>query len=277
MSIGPPRLATRRAAYAHEIAGAYDPCVEAAFATVPREAFLGPPPWRAGTGGGLWPETSDPGDLYQDILVSLDREKGINNGQPSLHAQCIAALGLTKRDHALHGGTGTGYYTAILAELAGTVEGFEIESRLAAAAMANLRPWPNARVREESITGHPLPDADAIYISAGASHPDPFWLDALRDSGRLLFPLTTQDRWGGMLFVQRHGETFAARFLGRVGFIPCMGARDDTEAARLAAAFEGGGEDEVRSLTRAPPQGATVWFAGDGWFLCTEPAGPEHG
>jgi hypothetical protein len=26
----------------------------------------------------------------------------------------------------------------------------------------------------------------------------------------------------------------------------------------------------VRSLTREPPSGATVWFAGDGWYLSTE-------
>ncbi len=125
-------LAPHRAAYAHAVTaryGANDPAVEAAFAKVPREAFLGPPPWTCGAGGPLtWSRTSRPEALYQDVLVALDRAKGINNGQPSLHALCIAALHLTHTDHVLHIGAGTGYYTAILAEQAGSVDAFEIEA-----------------------------------------------------------------------------------------------------------------------------------------------------
>ena len=126
-------LAQCRAAYAHEVAaryGADDPGVEAAFAKVPREAFLGPPPWRIGSGGtSSWASTSDPKSLYQDRLVALNRAKGINNGQPSLHALCISALHPTRQDHVLHVGAGTGYYTAILAELAGSVDGLRDRTR----------------------------------------------------------------------------------------------------------------------------------------------------
>jgi len=134
----PDKLARRRANYAHDVSGRYgppDPAVEAAFAEVPREAFLGPPPWRIGDGGPKlnrrWSKTSDPAKLYQDVLVTLNPEKGINNGQPSLHALCIAALRLSRTDHALHIGTGMGYYTAIIAQLAGSVDGYELEPDLA--------------------------------------------------------------------------------------------------------------------------------------------------
>src|SRR4051812_23893870 len=102
MSPDHDRLADRRAAYAQEVVaryGANDPRVEAAFAKVRREAFVGPPPWWVGGGGTrVWSTTSDAESLYQDTLVALDRAKGINNGQPSLHALCIAALRLTSRD-----------------------------------------------------------------------------------------------------------------------------------------------------------------------------------
>ncbi len=37
-------------------------------------------------------ETSDPAQLYADVLVILDRTKGINNSQPSLHAGWMAAV-----------------------------------------------------------------------------------------------------------------------------------------------------------------------------------------
>jgi len=268
-------LATRRAAYAREVLaryGADDPAVEAAFGSVSREAFLGPPPWTFGSGGPLsWSRTSEVESLYQDVLIALDRAKGINNGQPSLHALCIAALHLTRTDHVLHIGAGTGYYTAILAELADSVDAYEIEASLAAKAMTNLAAWPNVTVHAESATGRPLPEADAIYVSAGATHPDPFWLDALRDGGRLLFPLTGEDGWGGMLLVTRLGHEFAARFLSKCAFIECEGLRDPVTAARLAQVFRAGGKGQVRSLTRRPPQGATIWFAGDGWYLSTDP------
>jgi protein-L-isoaspartate(D-aspartate) O-methyltransferase len=271
----PDPLAQRRAAYAHEVAaryGADDPGVEAAFAKVPREAFLGPPPWTIGSGGtSSWATTSDPKSLYQDQLVALNRAKGINNGQPSLHALCISALHLTRQDHVLHVGAGAGYYTAILAELAGSVEAYEIEAGLAARAAGNLAPWPNVTVYAKSATGRPLPEADAIYVSAGATHPDPHWLDALRDGGRLLFPLTGDQRWGGMLLVERRGQGFAARFVSKCGFIDCAGLRDPATAGHLTSVFREGGEDQVRSLTRETPSGPTVWFAGDGWYLSTVP------
>ena len=92
------RLAKRRHAYAAEItrrAGVSDPRIEAAFAAVPREDFAGPPPWRIGSGGffGL-ASSDDPARLYEDVLVAIDAERGINNGQPSLHAQSLDALGV---------------------------------------------------------------------------------------------------------------------------------------------------------------------------------------
>jgi protein-L-isoaspartate(D-aspartate) O-methyltransferase len=269
------RLAIHRAAYARTVMaryGADDPAVEAAFGNVPREAFLGPPPWSFGTGGlSSWTGTSEPEALYQDVLISLDRAKGINNGQPSLHALCITALHLAATDHVLHIGAGTGYYTAILAELAGAVDAYEVETSLAARATANLAPWPGVRVHAESAAGRSLPAADAIYVNAGATHPDPFWLDALCDGGRLLFPLTGEDMWGGMLLITRMGMAFAARFVSQCGFIPCAGLRDPVTAARLAEVFRAGGKEQVRSLTRRLPRSGTTWFAGDGWYLLTDP------
>jgi protein-L-isoaspartate(D-aspartate) O-methyltransferase len=275
MSADSDPLAKRRAAYAHAVLtryGTIDPRVEAAFAKTPREAFLGPPPWSFGSGGSAsWATTSNPEALYQNELIALDRAKGINNGQPSLHALCIAALRLTPRDHVLHIGAGTGYYTAILAELAGRVDAYEIEPVLAAKAVENLAPWPNVTVHAETAVGRKLPASDAIYVSAGASHPDPFWLDALREGGRLLFPLTGDEGWGGMLLVERQGHGFAARFLSSCGFINCEGLRDPVTAARLTEVFRAGSKDQVRSLTRQPPPGPTIWFAGDGWYLGTDP------
>ena len=177
-------LAKRRA-YAAEImrsAGVSDPRIEAAFAAVPREDFAGPPPWRIGSGGvfGL-ASSDDPARLYEDVLVGIDARRGINNGQPSLHAQAINALGLKEGETVAQIGAGAGYYTAILAELVGArgrVIAYEIEPDIAKRAAANLARYPQIEVRARSGV-EDLPQADAIYVNAAASHPLRAWLDAL--------------------------------------------------------------------------------------------------
>ena len=67
--------------------------LEAAFASTPREQFVGPPPWRIFTRSGyVESPTADPAMLYQDVVISLGGEGPFNNGQPTLHAFCLAAL-----------------------------------------------------------------------------------------------------------------------------------------------------------------------------------------
>ena len=52
----------------------------AAFASVPREDFLGPGPWHIRSSDG-YTTTNDKSRLYQDVLVALDSQEQINNGQ----------------------------------------------------------------------------------------------------------------------------------------------------------------------------------------------------
>jgi protein-L-isoaspartate O-methyltransferase len=77
---------------------------------------------------------------YQDVLFALQSEKGVNNGSPSLHARLLAELDVQiGGDRIVHVGAGTGYYSAILAELVGTsghVHAVEMDPDLAANAAA---------------------------------------------------------------------------------------------------------------------------------------------
>jgi protein-L-isoaspartate(D-aspartate) O-methyltransferase len=270
----------RRHAYAVEImrlANVQNPRLEAAFAAVPREDFAGPPPWRIGSGGfnGLI-SSDDPGRLYEDVLVAIDAERGINNGQPSLHARAIDALGLKGGETVLHIGAGAGYYTAIIAELAGRkgrVIAYEIVPDIAARAAANLAPYPQVEVRARSGVDA-LPEADATYVSAAASHPVRAWLDALKAGGRLIFPLHAARSAGAMLIVTRpeRGEAWPARLLTGVVFIPCDGAQDSEMGRKLDDAFRRGGAERVRSLRFGSAPSATDWVRGDDWALSTEPA-----
>ena len=245
-----------------------------AFATTPREHFLGLPPWPLLRGGFTRQWTDDARELYQDVLVGLDVELGINNGQPSLHARCLAECDPHPGEIALHVGAGTGYYSAILAHLVGTrgrMIAYEIEAHLAERAAVNLASLAQARVRATSGAEPPLPQCDVIYVNAGATHPVAAWLDALRIGARLMFPLTADDGSGCMLLVTRRSERgYAARALMRVAFIACIGARDVQQSVALHLAFASRSEHSIRSLRRDDDPDASAWCAGPGWWLSSD-------
>lgn len=250
--------------------------LQSAFAAVPREGFLGPGPWQIVAGSGYMASVdSDPRCIYQDLLVGLAPDKGINNGQPSLHAKCLDAAAPELGGAVVHVGAGSGYYTAILATLVGMqgrVTAYEADEELAVHARDNLRAFSNVCVLPASATDRVLPECDVIYVNAGASHPPAAWLDALRIGGRLVFPLTGPDGQGAMLKVTRRGQNaYDATAFARAAFIPCIGARDDSDAAAVSAAMQEKVLKDVKSLRRDSNPDATAWCIGDGWWLSTTP------
>ena len=245
-----------------------------AFSAVPREDYVGRGPWPVFIGSGYLPTISDdPSLLYQDILIGLATDRKINNGQPTLHARCLAAAAPAAGETVVHVGAGTGYYTAVLAALvgaAGRVVGLERETDIAERAASNLKHLSNVEIRAESATEATIPTCDVIYVNAGATHPPSTWLDALSIGGRLVFPLTPNEGFGVMLKVVRQSPTtFSANAVTRVAFIPCIGARDDATSASLTAALERQSLKEVRSLRRGMPPDETAWCVGGGWWLST--------
>ena len=120
-----------------------DPRLEAAFANVRREDFLGPGPWQLFTRGDGYRPTpdDDPVHLYQDIGVEIIPERGLNNGVPQFLAYLIHLGKLKDGEHAVHVGAGVGYYTAIMARLVGPkgkITAIEYVPELATRAIANL-------------------------------------------------------------------------------------------------------------------------------------------
>lgn len=96
-----------------------DPRLERVFGLVPRHAFLPPGPWKIRLNNRYYETPSDdPAYIYQNNLVALDAGKGINNGEPFLHAAWIGATNPCPGDTICHIGAGSGFYTAILSVLA---------------------------------------------------------------------------------------------------------------------------------------------------------------
>lgn len=281
-------IETARRWFADELqhtAHVQSPAVVEAFATVPREQFSGPGPWRILSPMRMpeyWTTAdADPRHLYHDVLVAIDETRRLNNGQPSLWACLYDQLGLARGDHVVHVGVGTGYYSAILAEIVGAggqVTAVEIDVDLAARSRGNLAfAWPQVTVvTADGFAFRPERAADVIIVNAGVSHLPPTWLDSLApENGRLLVPLTTADRVGAFLLITRHGgqtHRYPATFVIRTGIISCVGGRDPEAEARLEAALDGSYFTAVQSLRRSPEQpDNTCWLAGDGWWLSTVP------
>lgn len=245
-----------------------------AFASTPREKFVGAGPWQIFTRVGyIQTPSDDPALLYQDITVALKSEEQINNGQPTLHAVCLAVLGVKEGEVVVHIGAGTGYYSALLAKLTGPtgcVFACEIDQDLAERATKNLAEYSNITVHHRSGAEGEFPTCDIVYVSAGATAPLAVWLDSLRTGGRLLFPLTPAQGGGGMLLVTRTATSrFASQFVCGAMFIPCVGARDDETAQKLSDAFKRGDMGNVRSLRRDTSPDASCWCSGRGWWLST--------
>jgi protein-L-isoaspartate(D-aspartate) O-methyltransferase len=146
-------LAVVRRAFARQmlvVSGLHDARLEAAFAAVQREDFLGSEPWQIVQYPPVPPlADNDPVAVYQDVVIALQPGRGVNNGSPSLHAKMLHDLAVEPGQHVAHIGAGAGYYTALLAELVGPrgrVSAFEFDADLVARAHANLRPWRHATI-----------------------------------------------------------------------------------------------------------------------------------
>lgn len=256
-----------------------NPLVVDAFAAVPREAFLGPGPWRVMPAHrsdlASVTDDDDPRWLYHDVLVSIDASRRLNNGQPSLWAWVFDHLDLKPGERVMQVGAGVGYYAAVLAELVGArgrVVAVEHDAGLAARAAENARPWPQVTVAQGDGRAHDPGTVDAIVVFAGSTHPAPLWLDRLAEGGRLLMPLTADNWWGRLLRVVRQGDAFEAATVGPVGIFHCVGGRDPDAAARLQQALAPLGSDPapIKALHRGDPPadvGARVWYAGPGFWL----------
>jgi protein-L-isoaspartate(D-aspartate) O-methyltransferase len=282
-------LAIVRRAYARQmlaIAGVADDVrLEDAFAAVRREDFLGPPPWLfSGAFGYETLPSDDPVLLYQDILIALAPERGVNNGSPSLHARWLGALAPKQGARLAHLGAGSGYYTAIMAKLVGAsghVDAVEIDPDLAGMARRALAPQSNvAVITADALTGAKR-GYDGVYVNFAVEQPVKAWTDSLAMGGRLIFPLGVaqpshgkknirHSSHGAGFMIERRKGGLAARWLGRAWFVCAEAEAAVSDAARdaLRAAFERGGAEFVNSLhwDNAGPPGRD-WATGDGWRL----------
>jgi len=170
--------------YAQEVRFATNlstPGLVEALARVPREKFLGPAPWQIGSAEGRamsaaglvqssYITVDDPRNVYHNVVVSLDRSKDINNGQPSALGRWIDALELRAGERVYHLGCDVGYYTAIMVEVvgpSGSVVGIDLQPDLSARARENLSQYANVTVQVGDGSAFDPGECDAMLVNCG--------------------------------------------------------------------------------------------------------------
>lgn len=151
---------------------------------------------------------------YHDVPLAIPHSQVTT--QPSLSARMIEALRLSGAEHVLEVGTGYGYQTALLAQLASFVTSIERWPDLAEQARRNLvaQNINNVEVVEGDGTEGFAATApyDAIIVSAAFPHvPEPL-VSQLRIGGRLVQPIGSGSADRVMAF-QRTREGFESRGL----------------------------------------------------------------
>jgi protein-L-isoaspartate(D-aspartate) O-methyltransferase len=161
-------------------------------------------------------------------------------------ARWIDATDIQVGEHVVHLGCGTGYYTVDCKHMVGPrggVTAIEFDAQLAERAQANLQHFAQVEVIVGDATKCDPGPADAILVSAGATHPLPLWLDSLKLSGRPVFPMIRWPEggrmgiggagWGVMMLIQRLRNGYSAKCLAPTGYFPCFGAVDPEADRRL--------------------------------------------
>ena len=195
--------------------GIRDPRVLAAFARVPRTFFV--------------PEEAQ---AEAEADRPLDIGCGQTISQPYVVAAMAEALELTGRERVLEVGTGSGYATAILAEMmpvSAGIHSVEIIPELADRARRVLGElgYANVQVRvSDGALGWPeAAPFDAILVSAAPREVPPALLDQLAPGGRLVLPVgPSPEQQELQLWRRLSSGGLEKRGLMQVRFVPLIGS-----------------------------------------------------
>jgi len=165
------------------------------------------------------------GEAYNDHPVPIGEKQTIS--QPYMVALMTESLELKGYENTLEIGTGSGYQTAILAELSSRVYTIErIKSLLGNARKVLFQlGYDNIlfKVSDGTLGWKEYAPFDAIMVTAGAPYVTKPLIDQLADNGRMIIPVG--DRYSQELIkVIRKGKNIEQKNLGGCRFVNLIGA-----------------------------------------------------
>jgi protein-L-isoaspartate(D-aspartate) O-methyltransferase len=165
-------------------------------------------------------------NAYGDFPVPLGEEQTLS--QPYIVALMTEALGLEGGERVLEVGTGSGYQTAVLAELARVVHTVEVLTELSRKACATLHHLGyrniHFRVGDGRLGWPEEAPFDGILVAAAPLTVPPLLLEQLAPSGRLVLPVGPATEQELELHQRDAGDPsgFRVRSLGAVRFVPLV-------------------------------------------------------
>jgi len=170
-------------------------------------------------------------EAYDDHPLPIGDGQTIS--QPFVVAAMLEVLALRPDDVVLEVGTGSGYETGVLAELARTVYSIERIAGLADRARTVLAQLGYANITVVHGDGSlGLPDAapfDAIVVAAAAPQVPDSLISQLRDGGRMVVPVGSSYAQELQL-VRKIGDSSTTLHLEGVRFVPLIGREGFQEA-----------------------------------------------
>jgi protein-L-isoaspartate(D-aspartate) O-methyltransferase len=189
--------------------GIHDPHVLRIMGVIPRHLFVDP--------------ALDP-KAYSDTALPIGEGQTIS--QPYMVALMTQALDLTGDEKVLEIGTGSGYQTAILAELADRVFTVERISAIGIAARERLTGmgYSNiiSRVADGTVGWREMSLYDRVLVTAGAPRVPTFLEEQLRPGGIAVIPVGTSESQS-LIKVTRTAKGLVERNLCDCSFVPLIG------------------------------------------------------
>ena len=190
--------------------GISDERLLAAMRRVPRHEFISQEQWE---------------QAYADHPITIPEQQ--TTSQPYIIAAMIQAAEIKPEDKVLEIGAGSGYQTALLAELAAQVIALERYSTLADSAQATLQRlgYRNVVVVEGDGTlgWEPAAPYDAMIVSAAAPRIPPALLEQLAIGGRLVIPIGDAHQQTLQLFRKQPDAAISRTMLEGCRFVPLIG------------------------------------------------------
>jgi protein-L-isoaspartate(D-aspartate) O-methyltransferase len=190
--------------------GIQDERLLAAMRRVPRHEFISQEKWE---------------QAYADHPVTIPEQQ--TTSQPYIIAAMIQAAEIKPADKVLEVGAGSGYQTALLAELATQVIALERYATLAASAQGALRRlgYRNVVVVEGDGTlgWEPAAPYNAIIVSAAAPRIPPALLEQLASGGRLVIPIGDAQQQTLQLFRKQPDGMISRTMMEGCRFVPLIG------------------------------------------------------
>lgn len=184
--------------------GITDPAILRAMRKVPRHFFV---------------PASEVNQAYNDRAINIGPDQSIS--QPYVVALMLSELELKSNDRVLDVGTGSGYQTALLAEIVDKVFSVDIDPGLVEKAAQRIKDLGYKNVQLLCANGFDgwkeHAPFDAIVVSACPENIPRELVKQLRMHGRMILPLGEEDQV--LVFLQKTESGLFSRELGGVRFV----------------------------------------------------------